>query len=114
MHENIRNILFYQTLIVASAALIGWLLWPPAVAIAAAYGGGIAIVNSLILSNPARTTAQHDANRVVTAMYVGAVIRFLVTIVGFAVGMGVFKLLPLPQIAVFALAQTAFILAAKR
>ncbi|QKT03608.1 ATP synthase subunit I [Ectothiorhodospiraceae bacterium 2226] len=96
------------TLAVAGAylAMVG-----AASALAALYGGGIALVGSLIAGwRILRAGALAGQNPRVgeVEIYMGAAMRFIATLVLLAIGMGLLRLDPLAIIAAFAAAQIGY------
>lgn len=106
-----RKLLLIQTGIIAlavAAALIykGWL---PAEAVS--FGGAMALINTWIAGRrtvSALRMASESAGQEVMILYVGAIQRFVLTVVFFVVGMWGLKLPALPLLAGFALAQGAY------
>ena len=79
----------------------------------AAYGGAVAIANSILLSRRlliAGEMAEESPEQGVLQLYLGVVQRFIFVLVMFGVGMGVLKLLPPPMLGTFAVAQLAFMI----
>lgn len=77
----------------------------------AAYGGAVAIANTILLSrrlDVAGAMAKDNPSGGVLALYLGVVQRFIFVLVMFGIGMGVIKLMPQPLIGTFAVAQLAF------
>jgi len=77
----------------------------------AAYGGAIAVANTILLSRRLDTAgemAKNNPDGGVLTLYLGVVQRFVFVLVMFGVGMGVLKLLPPPMLGTFALSQLAF------
>ena len=114
MQSGLRNVIIAQVFLVAAVAGIYSIWQGPAQGVAALYGGGIVLFNSALLGWRVRRADQLPADRMVATMYIGAAQRFVTTIVGFAVGIGVLKLAPIPQIVAFAVAQLGFVIGAKR
>lgn len=114
MQSGIRNVVIAQLILIAAVASV-YFVWQDAMhAVSALYGGAIVLVNSFLLAVRFRRAAYLEGNQVATAMYLGAVQRFVTTLAGFAIGIGVLKLAPLPQIIAFAAAQFGYAIAAKR
>ena len=111
-----RNILILQAFLIIAAAVFSYGrggLWA---AQSALYGGAIALANSLLLARRvtrAGATAQTDTKKGAFIFYIGAVQRFIVTLVAFGVGLGLLKLSPLPLLIAFALAQLAYVFGAR-
>ena len=82
-------------------------------AIAAVYGGGIAMAIAALLGWRLQRASDAAAEAQIQGsmqLYWGALERFLIVGVGFAVGIAVIKLPPLPMIVAFAVAQLGFLL----
>ena len=102
-----RKLLTTQLFITLSVALFftltggnGWL--------AAIYGGLITILNFTMLNHGLTLATQHgpeNSNMGILILYGGAVIRFVMVMILFAIGIGYLKLQAVPMIAAFALAQ---------
>jgi ATP synthase protein I len=100
-----------QLAIVATASLAFWLARGGEAAWAAAYGGAAALLSAWMLGRRVRLaaeTARSEPGRETAVLYIGAVQRFLIVLVLFAVGMGQLGLPPVPLLAGFGLAQLAF------
>ncbi len=77
----------------------------------AAYGGGIALFSSLILSHRAKRTIKsvEDGSRnAMGLLYIGVVQRYIFVLVGLGVGLGLLKLKAEPLLIVFGVAQLAY------
>lgn len=112
LSQGIRRVLISQmvlTLLTAGAALA---LQGSAAALAAFYGGGVALMGTWLLGRRvSRTpeTAQQGGDAVnQLALYAGILPRFIVTLVLLAAGLGWLKLAPIPLIVAFGLAQMGF------
>ncbi|HQU16236.1 MAG: hypothetical protein B7Z66_09870 [Chromatiales bacterium 21-64-14] len=111
MGSGIRNILIIQIIIVLAAAGVWLAVQGTAAAGGALFGGGLAVLNSLLLARgvqQAGAAAAHNAIGGVGHLYLGAMQRYVLTLVGFGVGIGVFGLPPVPQIVGFAVAQLGY------
>jgi len=113
MRRGVRNILSIQVLLATVAALIvfGWQR-EMELALAALYGGGIAIVNTLLLArrtSRAAVLAEGNLKWSALTLYAGMLERLIFTGVAFAVGLGTLALPPVPLLAVFAGAQLAYV-----
>ncbi len=113
-----RNALFIiQAALVAAAIGGAWYLKGDTAALAALYGGAVALLNTLMLSRRlvrAGELAKTDPQRGVYSLYFGAVQRFVFVLAALAVGLGLLKLDPLPLLASFALAQLAYLVSGAR
>lgn len=115
-----RKLLLSQVVLALAAALLMYSLRPPAdnPGLAAAYGGGMALVNSLLLAwrtRRARTGSGSASGQLqVFGLIGGAVERFVFTLVAFGVGMALLDFDPLALIVGFACTQLAYVGAASR
>ena len=101
-----RNILIAQLILTPAVAAV-FLLKGEAQALAALYGGGISIVNSLLLIRRvvhANEAMSRDPTQDVRSMYFGAMERFAFTLGALALGLGWLKLDPIALLVGFALA----------
>lgn len=112
LSDGARRVAFAQamlTLLVAVGFAIsaGW-----SDALAAAYGGGVAILISgwhgWRLQRVGGTAGQLAANGLV-AMYVGAFQRYAAVFVLMGLGLGVWRLAPLPLLSAFAVSQFGYL-----
>jgi len=116
LSKSIRRVLLTQltlTLAVAAVYLVmeGWTGGRGPV-LAALFGGGVAIASTWFLGRRVRRTsdsAQPNAGGQL-GLYAGAAPRFVVTLLLLGVGMGWFKLAPVPLIVAFGLAQFGFLI----
>jgi ATP synthase protein I len=111
--EDVRSLLLAQGVLVALLVGILFATGRSDAAMAAAFGGGIALLSAWLLGVSVRLAAQlarTDPGRETTALYIGAVMRFAGVLVLFAVGMGVLQLSPLPLLGGFAVAQVGHVL----
>lgn len=112
-----RKILTIQVFLVLFVAALGAWFVDSDTGQAALYGGGIALVNTLLLGfrvQRASANAQHSANQGTFTLYIGAVERFVFTLLAFVLGMGWLKLQAVPLLAAFAIAQLGYWIAAPR
>lgn len=110
---SVRRLLSIQTILVALAVATFLVLGSPPAAASALYGGVIALLSATLLGHGvqrAAETAQAAPEIGMRALYFGAVLRFVLVLVLFGVGMGLLRLAPLPLIAGFAVAQLAFLI----
>jgi ATP synthase protein I len=117
MGGGIRGILISQTVLVIAVAAAWFGLRGAGAAQAALYGGGLAVLNGLMLARRVRRAGDVSVGNVtggVGALYLGALQRFALVLAGFMVGMGMLKLQPLPQIVGFAVAQLGYLLPVRR
>lgn len=79
--------------------------------VASLYGGGIAVANGLLLARRAAGAAKRlhpDAGGDVRSMYLGAIERFVFTLVALGLGMGWLQLAPIAMLVAFAVAQLGY------
>jgi ATP synthase protein I len=115
--EDIRALLGLQLLAVVVSASVFLFIGGPHQALSSAYGGGIALLSGWMLGRRvARATevAKHSPGRETSVLYIGAIQRFVVILVLFALGMGKLGLAPLPVVVGFAAAQLGFFLSGAR
>jgi len=106
-----RNILYAQLILVPLVAGVALLAYGQRPALAALYGGGIAVVNTLLMLRRivnATRTLDKDPKADVRSLYAGALERFVFTLVAMAAGMGWLMLHPLALLAGFGLAHLAY------
>lgn len=111
-----RNLLIIQIIFTAVVSGVGLQLLGGPGAKSALYGGGIALVNSLLLGwrvRRAGAAAGKSVTQGAFTLYWGAIERFVFTMVAFIVGMGLLRLRPEPLLAAFAVAQLAYWIAAQ-
>ncbi len=114
--EGMRKILTIQSLLTLLVAGASYLQGGMPPAVAALYGGGIALGNSALLAwrvRRASLAAATSTERGTLHLYLGAVERFVFTLVAFGLGMGALKLSPLPMLIAFAAAQSGYWFAAR-
>ncbi len=107
-----RNLLFTQLLIIVAVAIYFTIANPSAV-IAVIYGGGIAVVNNLLLACRVKRIQkrnQLNPQQDVMSLYLGAVERFVFTLGAMMIAMGGLSLSPIPLLITFSLTQFAYIL----
>ena len=106
----LRRALWVALATTVPVALMAFWLGGTKAAVAALYGGGIAVVNLLLLrwhAGRAERLGATDARRNITIFYRCALERFLAAAVLFASGIGACGLPPLPLLAGFMVAQAA-------
>ncbi|MCH9670901.1 MAG: ATP synthase subunit I [Gammaproteobacteria bacterium] len=75
------------------------------------FGGGLAMLHAWMLGRRVRLAteaAKAQPGSETTVMYLGAIERFVVTLLAFGLGMGLLKLMPVPMLIAFAAAQVVF------
>ncbi len=104
-----------QTTIVLLCVVVAWGYLGDKAALAAGYGGVIALINAWLMVRRltrASQLAEADPTSGTYALYFGAVERFVFVLVGMGVGLGVLRLDPLPLLASFALSLVTYIIVA--
>ena len=113
---SMRNTrLAVQAALVLVCMLIAWVYWGHNAALAAGFGGAIALSNAVLLARSVRRAgelAKTDAKLSTYALYFGAIQRFLLVIVGMGIGLAVLHLSPIPLLLAFGIAQLAYIIVA--
>ncbi len=110
LRKELRGVLRLELAIVGLSAVVAWLVAGSTAALAAAAGGGIALVNLLLLRWHSSRAERLDATDVrgnIKIFYRCALERFLAAAVLFALSIGVLKLPPLPLLGGFLAAQAA-------
>lgn len=117
-----RRILIAQ-LITALITATLFLLWQPNSALAALFGGGIALANGLLIARRIAKRNKQDAGDTeinskteVASMYVSVIERFVLVAVLLAIGLGYWKEMREPQLALisgFVAGQFALMIIAK-
>ena len=108
-----RSLLIIQASLVLIGVAVSYYYLADEGILPAAYGGSIAIANTILLSrrlDSAGEMAKENPEGGVLTLYLGVVQRFIFVLVMFGIGMGVLKLLPPPMLGTFAVAQVAFML----
>lgn len=108
-----KNLHMVQALLVV-VATAGFYFWQGQdVAKAAMFGGAVALANGYMLAGRMRKAsevAKTDPKTSVAVLYVGAVQRFVFTLVSLGLGLGYIKLAAMPLLVGFALPQLGFLL----
>ena len=108
-----RSLLIIQASLVIIGIAVSYYYLADDGILPAAYGGAIAIANTILLSrrlDSAGEMAKENPEGGVLTLYLGVIQRFVFVLVMFGIGMGVLKLLPPPMLGTFAVAQLAFML----
>ena len=108
-----RSLLIIQASLVLIGVAVSYYYLADEGILPAAYGGAIAIANTILLSrrlDSAGEMAKENPEGGVLTLYLGVIQRFIFVLVMFGIGMGVLKLLPPPMLGTFAAAQLAFML----
>lgn len=109
---QIHRVLIIQSLLTVATAAVFLIVNGFAEAQAALYGGAIALLSAWMLARRMRTAvtaSQTGPQNGMQSLLMGAALRFILVLGLFALGMGWLKLLPLPLIIGFAVAQIAFV-----
>lgn len=113
---EMRKLLITQLFLIALVVAGFYLQQGQEVALSALFGGSIALVNTLLLAwrvRRAGQTAEKDETRGAFTLYLGAIERFVFTLIGFVAGMGTLRLSPLPMLVAFAIAQLGYWIGAR-
>jgi len=103
--------LWTQTILVLMGAGVSYFYMGEFGAQSAAYGGGIALFSSLILSrrtDKALKSTMDGTGHVMALLYVGVVQRYVFVLLGLGIGLGFLKLKAEPLLIVFGIAQLAY------
>ena len=107
-----QSLLRYQIGIAVIIAAIWWLIEGGEAALAAAYGAAVTVATTLLLAwrlKRAGEMARQDPRKSMKILYVGAVWRFTLAVILFALGIGYLQLYPLAMIVGFIVTQLAYI-----
>ncbi len=117
-----RRILIAQ-LVAALLVTLGYLFWQPYSALAALFGGGIALANGLLIARRIAKRNKQDAGDTeltsrneVASMYVSVIERFVLVAILLAIGLGYWKEVREAQLALisgFVAGQFALMIIAK-
>ena len=111
LSQGIRRVLVSQIVLTLLTAGVAFALLGSAAALAALYGGGVALVSTWLLGRRVSRTpeiARQGDTGSQLALYAGILPRFIVTLALLAAGIGWLKLAPIPLIVAFGLAQLGF------
>lgn len=106
--QDVRALLTAQLVVVVALVAAFAVAGEPAAAQGAAYGGATALLSAWVLGRTVRRAAmlaRKAPGSETSALYIGAVLRFVAVLVLFAAGMGALGLAPVPILAGFAAAQ---------
>ncbi|ADE16963.1 ATP synthase I chain [Nitrosococcus halophilus Nc 4] len=106
LRATLRRLLVVQLFLVLPVVLAYAAIKGGESALAAGYGGGIALINTAIM---AWRVSRTNSKRALAELYIGASIRFGGTLLLMAIGMGVLKLDPLALLLGFAAAQLGYL-----
>lgn len=112
LRHTVRRLLTVQVLLTGATGLAFLVLRGQFAAVSAFYGGGIALVSTLLSAwrlLRATEAASASPGRGMVEFYIGAAMRFVSVLVLMAFGMAVLKLEPVAIIAGFAVAQIGYL-----
>jgi ATP synthase protein I len=112
MRKTTYNLIKNQCYIALSVAILAWVFFDPTVLLASLYGAFIALSGSLISSwriTRAGVIGISEKQQGYIEIYLGAIQRYILTLVLFALGIGALHLPAVPMIAIFALEQIAYL-----
>lgn len=108
---SVQKIFSFQAVLVSAMAGLFYVYQGELAAQAAFYGGGIVILNLWLSSRRLLKVLGNQntsPNQEVLVLYVAAAQRFILTLGLFILGMGVFKLPPIPLLIGFAVTQVTY------
>lgn len=111
LRQTTRRLLIIQSLLILATAIAYLVVKGGEHFVAALFGGGIALLNTLVSAQRLRRAteaAAQSANRGLAEMYIGAAVRFVATPLLVAVGIAAFGLEPVAIIVGFAVAQVGY------
>jgi len=106
-----HSFLWTQTLLILAGTGFSYYYMGDFGAQSAAYGGGIALFSSLILSRRATRAIKsigESSQSAMGSLYMGVVQRYVFVLVGLGIGLGLLKLKAEPLLIVFGVAQLAY------
>ncbi len=106
LRATLRRLLLIQLLLVLLVALGYFVIKNGDSALAAGYGGGIALANTIVM---AWRVGRANHKHALAELYIGAGLRFALTLFLMGLGMGLLKLDPLALILGFAAAQLGYL-----
>lgn len=110
-----HNLMAVQSILIVGCILLAWIYEGLDAALAAFYGGAVALVNGWLLAKRvahAGKLAKKDLKSSAFTLYLGAIQRFLLVLVGLGAGLEFFHLDPVPLLVTFGVAQLAYMIAA--
>jgi ATP synthase protein I len=110
-----NTLLAVQSTLILVCVVIAWAYWDYNAALAAVYGGAIALANASLLARSVRRAgelAKTDPKLSTYPLYIGAIQRFVLVIAGLGIGLAGFHLSPIPLLLAFGIAQLAYIIVA--
>lgn len=112
-----RSILIIQFILMLAGVAVSWSYQGESALLPAFYGGAIALANTMLLSRriaQAGEIAKTNPQQSVNALYFGVVQRFVFVLVALGFGLGFLKLMPVPLLGTFMVAQLAYMLMGTR
>ena len=113
LRQGVRRVLLSQAVLTLLAGAAFFVSLGSAAALAALYGGVVALISTWLLGRRVQRTPETPAQAHAggqLALYAGILPRFIVTLALLGIGIGGLKLFPLPLIAAFAVAQLGFLI----
>ena len=113
LRQTVRRVLLLQTVLTLLTGVAFFALLGSLAALAALYGGAIAVIGTWLLGRrvqraPELPAPGHSGGQL--ALYAGILPRFIVTLALLGVGIGGLSLFPIPLITAFAVAQLGFLI----
>lgn len=111
--SGMRTTLNIQVMVAVAAVLLGYLYGGGPAAMAALFGAGVALSNSMLLVwrlHRSKRQVHVDAHRHLRSFYFSTLERFVVVGSLLAMGLGALQLMPLPLIAAFVTGQMAWMI----
>jgi len=105
------GLLWTQTLLILIGIGFSYFYMSSFDALSAAYGGGISLFSSLILSNRASRAVESlndDSQRTMALLYMGVMQRYVFVLLGLGFGLALLELNAKPLLAVFGITQLAY------
>ena len=106
-----QRFLWIQTILILAGMGVSYYYKGEFAAMSAAYGGGIALFSSLILSRRATRaikSAGEGSQHTMVILYIGVVQRYVFVLLGLGIGLALLKLNAKPMLIVFGVAQLAY------
>lgn len=113
LHSALQRLLVLQLGLLLVMAIIGFVVGGMTTSSALVFGGGIAVINTLLQqwhARRAQRVAGNSPERNMRLLYRCAIERFIATVVLFSLGLGSLKFAPLPLLLGFVFAQLLQIL----
>lgn len=110
MRNVVTRLLLMQSVAAVCVAVLMGVAYKGSAAVAAIYGGLVALIMTSMLAW--RISQAARSSTALKWLMLGAAERMIVVCIAFAIGIGVFGLLPMPMLVGFGLAELAYYLAA--